>query len=74
MVNPGSGAVSSMGITATGVIVRNRSTGLDFGMHEACQVALFTEADLTGSDSDAAVVIGPLIADPSEWTCPYCHH
>jgi hypothetical protein len=65
---------TAMGMSATGVIVRNRSTGLDFGMHEACQLALFSEAGITNplDDSAPAVVIGPLFADPSDWTCPYC--
>lgn len=64
---------NGMGLTATGIIVHNRSNGLDFAMHPECWDALATEAGINPLDDTApAVVIGPCFADASEWVCPVC--
>lgn len=69
-----------MGITATGVIVRIRSTGAAYGMHDACANDLISQlvnAGFSVMDADMpAAIIGPLFADASEWTCAHssCAH
>lgn len=73
--------MQALSLTSTGVIVRIRSTGTEYGMHPECADALMDailEAD-GGSVLDRdfpAVVIGPLFADASEWTCAHsdCPH
>lgn len=68
-------------MNATGVIVRIRETGAEFGMHDVCADRLISALiDATGlstlDDAFPAVIIGPLFADASEWTCAHneCNH
>ena len=65
----------NMGLTASGVIVRIRATGAEYGMHAACADALMGALVDAGCDPLAsdfpAVIIGPLFADASEWTCAH---
>ena len=63
-------------MNATGVIVRIRATGAEFGMHDVCADRLITALiDATGlvtlDDAFPAVIIGPLFAPASEWTCAH---
>ncbi|GAA2577460.1 hypothetical protein GCM10009862_15970 [Microbacterium binotii] len=63
------------GFTATGVIVRIRATGAEYGMHDACADALMTQLAAAGhsvmDDDMPAVIVGPLFADVSEWACAH---
>jgi hypothetical protein len=71
------------GLNVTGVILRNRLDGQEYGMHEDCadlflaDIARMIGADpLALGDDMPAVIIGPLFADTSEWRCAYkgCTH
>ena len=65
--------MTTTGMTATGVIVRNRTDGKYYGVHAPCQETLFAAAGIDPLDDNAAaVVIGPLFAPGAEWTCPGC--
>ena len=68
----------STGFQATGVIVRIRATGTEYGMHDECADDLMRQlADAGHSvmDDDApAVIIGPLFAPAHEWTCAHSRH
>lgn len=65
----------AMGMTATGVIVRIRATGAEFGMHDVCAddlISLLVAAGYSATDADMpAVIIGPLFADADEWACAH---
>jgi len=67
-------------LTATGVIVRVRASGAEYGMHDECADALISAIVATGysvlSDDMPAVIIGPLFAPADEWTCAHsdCAH
>ncbi|MUM03296.1 hypothetical protein B5P44_00465 [Mycobacterium sp. CBMA 213] len=59
-----------MGIDATGTIVHDNETGRDIGM---CQAHLEQwQRDYPEQFGPRLVIIGPLFADTSEWTCPVC--
>lgn len=62
-----------MGITSTGVIIKVQ--GKDYGMHDACAdllISALIDAGYSVMDDDMpAVIIGPLFADASEWTCAH---
>jgi hypothetical protein len=63
------------GLTATGVIVRVRDTGAEYGMHDGCADALVAQLVSVGyspiDDDMPAVIIGPLFADAGAWTCAH---
>lgn len=65
----------SNAFNATGVIVRIRATGDEYGMHDTCAddlISQLVEAGYSMLDSDMpAVIIGPLFADASEWACAH---
>ena len=67
--------MATLGMTATGVIVRIASTGAEYGMHDACAddlIAQLVEAGYSVLDADMpAVIIGPLFAPVAEWTCAH---
>jgi hypothetical protein len=59
---------------ATGVIVHNRENGGDYGMHVNCadtSIANIAQSlNLSPiSDNMPIVIIGPLFAPVTEWTC-----
>lgn len=64
-----------MTLTATGVIVRIRSTGSEYGMHDVCADDLMSQLIDAGcsvmDDDMPAVIIGPLFASADEWTCAH---
>lgn len=64
-----------MSLTATGVIVRIRANGQEFGMHDTCADDLISQLVSAGysvmSDDMPAVIIGPLFASADEWTCAH---
>lgn len=64
-----------LSLTATGVTVRIRATGAEYGMHDACADNLITQLIAAGysvMDADMpAVIIGPLFASADEWTCAH---
>lgn len=77
--------IGNMGntLTATGVILRNRLDGQEYGMHDECADSFLSDiAGMIGADPLAlgddmpAVIIGPLFADATEWACAYkgCQH
>lgn len=58
------------GMIATGVILHDRETGKDYGLHSACLEKLSNASPaafhpFTGRYS----IIGPLFASPDEWEC-----
>ena len=65
--------MSTMGITAAGVIIRVQ--GQDYGMHDVCADDLVSQLVSAGysvmDDDMPAHIIGPLFADASEWTCAH---
>ena len=66
--------VRMMGMVSTGVVVRVRETGAEYGMHAPCaDVLMDSLVEATGISPLAgdfpAVVIGPLFAETGEWTC-----
>lgn len=67
--------MATLSLTSTGVIVRIRSTGTEYGMHATCADDLIGQLVTAGYsvlDSDfPAVIIGPLFADASEWACAH---
>lgn len=63
-----------MSLTTTGVTVLIRSTRNEYGMHDKCANGfidlLIDETGLSTLSGDfPAVIIGPLFAEPGEWTC-----
>lgn len=64
-----------MSLIATGVTIRIRETGSEFGMHEVCAIDLMdrlAEAGFSPLDADIpAVIIGPLFASADEWVCTH---
>lgn len=62
-------------MTATGVIVRIRATGAEYGMHDACAddlISQLVDAGYSVLDADMpAVVIGPLFAPATGWACAH---
>lgn len=62
-------------MNATGLIVRLRSNGSEFGMHDECAEDLISLLVADGfsvmSDDMPAVIIGPLFADADDWTCAH---
>jgi hypothetical protein len=62
-------------LTATGVIVRIRQTGQEYGMHGSCADDLISQLVSAGysvmGDDMPAVIIGPLFASADEWTCAH---
>lgn len=67
-----------MALTATGVIVRIRETGKEYGMHEACADDLISQLIDAGysvmSDDMPAVIVGPLFAPAEDWECAHSQH
>ena len=65
--------MATMGITASGVIIRVQ--GRDYGMHDVCADDLVSQLVSAGysvmDDDMPARIIGPLFADASEWTCAH---
>lgn len=62
-------------INATGVIVRVRETGAEFGMHAECADRLMSALTEAGhhplSDSFPAVIIGPIVEGQGDWDCAH---
>lgn len=60
-------------LAATGVVIRIRETGAEYGMHSQCADSFMAQLADAGfsplSDDAPAVIIGPLFADTSGWTC-----
>jgi len=67
--------MESLSLKSTGVIVRLRESGREYGMHEECAnafMALFIADGYSVLDADIpAVIISPLFANASEWECAY---
>ena len=61
------------GLNATGVTLRLRSTGLEFGVHQRCYDALMAELPPEATDpfTGELSTMGPLFAPHTEWECSY---
>jgi len=67
--------MESLSLKSTGVLVRERLTGKEYGMHEECAdkfMAFVIAQGYSVLDADIpAVIIGPLFLGASEWECAY---
>ena len=67
-------------MNSTGVIVRIRESGTEYGMHDDCADSLIQALVDAGHSvmerNFPAVIIGPLFAPETEWTCAHsgCTH
>jgi hypothetical protein len=64
-----------MSLNSTGVVIRDRDTGKEYGFHADCGDEFL---NVIGNDALTGrfVILEPLFADPSEWVCAYtdCLH
>ena len=63
---------------ATGVVVRIRSTGAQFGLHPECYARFMADLppEVTDPFTGTVTTIGPLFTPTSQWECAHnrCPH
>jgi hypothetical protein len=63
----------ALSMIATGVIMRDRETAKEYGLHSECADKLSNTYPVAFDPfTGRYVIIGPLFAPPSEWECPMC--